>query len=103
VKELQQARKVFEAVRPHGSHDAEAAYKKNPELAREAAGGQLNRAIRALQLETELRVDPSRRAERFVERWQASTKPACASIRPATCRLRGDALGDGRYGEKPRT
>ena len=70
VKELQEARKVFEAVRPHGSHDAEAAYKKTPELVREAAGGQVNRAIRALQLETELRLDPDRRAERFVERWQ---------------------------------
>jgi Ti-type conjugative transfer relaxase TraA len=70
VKELQEARKVFEAVRPYGSHDAEAAYKKNPELVREAAGGQVNRAIRALQLEAELRIDPSRRADRFVERWQ---------------------------------
>jgi Ti-type conjugative transfer relaxase TraA len=70
VKELQEARKVFEGVRPYGSHDAEAAYKKNPELVREAAGGQVNRAIRALQLETELRTDPSRRADRFVERWQ---------------------------------
>ena len=70
MKELQEARKVFEEVRPYGSHDAEAAYKKNPELVREAAGGQVNRAIRALQLETELRTDPSRRADRFVERWQ---------------------------------
>jgi Ti-type conjugative transfer relaxase TraA len=70
VKELQEARRVFEEVRPYGSHDAEAAYKKNPELVREAAGGQVNRAIRALQLETELRTDPSRRADRFVERWQ---------------------------------
>jgi Ti-type conjugative transfer relaxase TraA len=70
VKELQEARKVFEGVRPHGSHDAEAVYKKNPELVREAAGGQVNRAIRALQLETEMRTDPSRRADRFVERWQ---------------------------------
>ena len=70
VKELQTARQAFEKVRPYGSHDAEAAYKKNPELAREAAGGRLNRAIRALQLETKLRIDPSRRAARFVERWQ---------------------------------
>ncbi|MCP3472264.1 Ti-type conjugative transfer relaxase TraA [Bradyrhizobium sp. CCGUVB1N3] len=70
VKELQEARKVFEDVRPHGSHDAEAAYKKNPELASEAASGRINRAIRALQLETELRINPSRRADRFVERWQ---------------------------------
>jgi Ti-type conjugative transfer relaxase TraA len=70
VKELQEARKVFEEVRPYGSHDAEAAYKKNPELAQEAATGQVNRAIRALQLETELRTDPQRRADRFVERWR---------------------------------
>jgi len=70
VKELQKARQIFEEVRPYGSHDAEAAYKKNPELAREAAGDRVNRAIRALQLETELRVDPSRRADRFVADWQ---------------------------------
>jgi hypothetical protein len=70
VKELQRARQVFEEVRPYGSHDAEAAYKKNPELAREAASGRVHRAIRALQLETELRTDPSRRADRFVEHWQ---------------------------------
>jgi len=70
VKELQKARKVFEEVRPYGSHDAEAAYKKNPELARQAAGGRVNRAVRALQLETELRIHPERRADHFVERWQ---------------------------------
>ena len=70
VKELQEARKVFEGMRPHGSHDAEAAYKKNPELALEAASGNSTRAIRALQLETELRTNPNRRADRFVERWQ---------------------------------
>jgi len=70
VKELQGARKVFEELRPYGSHDAEAAYKKDPEIVRKAAGGRVNRAIRALQLETEIRTDPSRRADLFVERWQ---------------------------------
>ncbi|UPK04478.1 Ti-type conjugative transfer relaxase TraA [Bradyrhizobium sp. 170] len=70
VKELQEARKVFEEVRPYGSYDAETAYKKNPELAQDAASGNSARAVRALQLETELRTDPSRRADRFVERWQ---------------------------------
>ena len=70
AQELHDARKVFEDVRPYGSHDAEAAYKKNPELAMEAASGRVNRAIRALQLETEMRTDPQRRADRFVERWQ---------------------------------
>ena len=70
IKELQEARQRSEEVRPHGSHDAEAAYKKNPELAAEAASGDARRAIRALQLETELRTDPGLRADRFVERWQ---------------------------------
>ncbi|MGY3448408.1 Ti-type conjugative transfer relaxase TraA [Bradyrhizobium sp. USDA 4353] len=70
VRELQEARRAFEQARPFGSHDAEAAYRKNPELAREAADGRVNRAIRALQLETELRSDPGRRADRFVERWR---------------------------------
>ena len=68
VKELQKARQAFEEARPYGSHDAEAAYKQTPELAREAAGGQVSRAVRAFQLETELRTDPCRGADRFVER-----------------------------------
>jgi hypothetical protein len=71
VRELQDARKAFEEVRPYGPHDAEAAYKKNPELASEAATGQVNRTVRALQLETELRTDPQIRADRFVERWRS--------------------------------
>jgi Ti-type conjugative transfer relaxase TraA len=70
IRELQEARQRFEEVRPYGSHDAEAAYRKNPELAAEAASGDARRAIRALQLETELRTDPGLRADRFVERWQ---------------------------------
>jgi Ti-type conjugative transfer relaxase TraA len=70
MTELQDARKAFEAVRPYGPRDAEAAYKKDPELASEAATGQVNRTVRALQLETELRTDPQRRADRFVERWR---------------------------------
>jgi hypothetical protein len=71
VKELQKARRGFEDVRPYGSVDAEAAYKKDPDLAREVASGRVNaRAIRALQLETELRINPGRYADRFVEHWQ---------------------------------
>ena len=70
VRELQAARKAFEQVRPYGSYDAEAAYKKNPELALEAGSGSPSRAIRALQLETELRTAPERRADRFVDRWR---------------------------------
>ena len=70
MRELSDARKAFEEVRPYGWRDAEAAYVKDPELVHEAATGRANRAIRALQLETEIRTDPGRRADRFVERWR---------------------------------
>jgi len=77
-RELGEARRAFDAVRPHGWQDAEAAYSKDNSLAREAGGGRISRAIRALQLETEIRtgrntdqaITPSARADRFVERWQ---------------------------------
>ncbi|TIP06399.1 MAG: Ti-type conjugative transfer relaxase TraA, partial [Mesorhizobium sp.] len=70
MRELRDARNAFEKVRPYGWRDAEAAYVKNPELVREAAGGRANRIVLALQLETEIRTDPGRRAGRFVEDWQ---------------------------------
>jgi hypothetical protein len=97
VKELQKSRRAFEEVRPYGSHDAEAAYKKNIELAREAAGGRVNRAIRALQLETELRIDPSRRADRFVQRWQELKQTSQHQYQAGDmsgCRATRSAMGD---------
>jgi hypothetical protein len=69
-RELTSSRNAFEAVRPNGWQDAEAAYNKDNSLAYEAATASPNRAIRALQLETEIRTGPARRADRFVERWQ---------------------------------
>ena len=97
VKELQKARRAFEEVRPYGSVDAEAAYKKNTELARDAAGGRVNRAIRALQLETELRIDPNRRADRFVERWQELKQTSQHQYQAGDmsgCRATRSAMGD---------
>ncbi|ESX05211.1 conjugal transfer protein TrbA [Mesorhizobium sp. LSJC268A00] len=74
MRELRAARNAFEKVRPHGWRDAEAAYVKNPELVREAGAGRVSSIVLALQLETEIRtridIDPGRRADRFVERWQ---------------------------------
>jgi hypothetical protein len=69
-RELTESRNAFEAVRPYGWQDAEAAYNKDNSLVYEAATGLPNRAIRALQLETEIRTAPARRADRFVERWR---------------------------------
>lgn len=69
ARELMEARKGVDALREHASLDLETAYKKDPALASEAAGGTLNRAAQAMQLEAELRTDPALRADRFVERW----------------------------------
>jgi len=68
--ELVDSRKAFDAVRPYGWQDAEAAYAKDESLAHEAGSGKVNRTIRALQLETAIRTGPERRADRFVERFR---------------------------------
>ncbi|MGY6536539.1 MAG: Ti-type conjugative transfer relaxase TraA [Pararhodobacter sp.] len=81
VRHLNRARDAFEALRPNGWRDAEAAYLKDPTLARDAATGQLNRAIRALQLEGELRTNPRARADRFVERWHQLDRRSGAQYR----------------------
>jgi len=69
-RELGASRRAFEEVLPNGWKDAEAAYNKDNSLAREAGSGRVSRTIRALLLETEIRIEPARRADRFVERWQ---------------------------------
>jgi|GEM_PF-5602415 len=91
IEELQEARTGFDKLRPHGSHDAEAVYKRNPELAAEAASGDRDRALparRALQLETEMRQNPELRADRFVERFrelkQTGERQYAAAISLAT-------------------
>jgi hypothetical protein len=76
LAELKSARKAFEELRPHGPRDAEAAYARDPSLASEAARGNVTRAIRALQLETELRTNPEFRADRFVSRWNELSSQA---------------------------
>jgi len=97
LRELRDARKAFEEVRPHGPGDAEAAYIKHPELAREAGSGQVRRAVQALQLETELRTDPQRRADRFVARWQELKQHSERQYRTADMsgyRATRSAMGD---------
>ena len=73
VQELHEARNEFNELRPHGSHDAEAVYKRNPDFAADVASGNAERAMparHALQRETEMRQNPELRADRFVERFR---------------------------------
>ena len=67
---LEQARETLNAIRPEGASDLDSAFRSSPELVREAAEGRSQAALRAMQLETEIRIDPFQRADRFVEGWQ---------------------------------
>jgi len=67
---LDRARDALNAIRPEGASDLDGAFRNCPELVREAAEGRGQAAMRAMQLETEIRVDPFQRADRFVEGWQ---------------------------------
>lgn len=67
---LDKAGKVLDAIRPHAADDLASALQRQPELTREAADGRSQGAIRAMQLEAEIRVDPVQRADRFVNDWQ---------------------------------
>ncbi|WP_457310671.1 Ti-type conjugative transfer relaxase TraA [Sphingomonas sp. UYAg733] len=67
---LERAREALDAIRPHASTDLRAAFQHSPELVREAAEGRGQAAMRAMQLEAEIRTDPFQRADKFVEGWQ---------------------------------
>jgi hypothetical protein len=68
--ELDKAREAMNATGKHAAKDMEQAYKRDPALASEAAGGRVRQAMRAMQLEAEIRTDPDKRADRFVEGWR---------------------------------
>ena len=68
--ELDRARAAVSAIGEDAAKDLEQAYGRDPTLAPEAAGGRVQRAIRAMRLEAEIRADPEKRADRFVEDWR---------------------------------
>ncbi len=67
---LEKAGKSLDTIRPHAAADLASAMQRQPELARDAADGRSQGAIRAMQLEAEIRMDPMQRADRFVSDWQ---------------------------------
>ena len=68
--ELDKAREAMNQTGKHTARDMEQAYKRDPALASDAAGGRVRQAMRAMQLEAEIRTDPDKRADRFVEGWR---------------------------------
>jgi len=57
-------------IRPQAGRDLSTAFRSQPELVGQAASGRTANAIRAMQLEAEIRNNPAMRADRFVENWQ---------------------------------
>lgn len=68
--EIERSLKHVEQARPGAAHDLATAFDRQPELVSEAASGRTGAAIRAMQLEADIRRNPNLRAERFVADWQ---------------------------------
>ena len=98
---LDRAREALNGLRPHAAADLETALRRQPDLIGEAAGGRTQRAIRAMQLEAEVRTNPQMRADRFVERWQGLNRQREQLERhgdPGSARRIANRMGDLAFG-----
>ncbi|MEG3147532.1 Ti-type conjugative transfer relaxase TraA [Sphingomonas sp. RT2P30] len=68
------AGRALNEIRPEGACDLRAALNADRSLIDQAAGGKTAAAIRAMALESEIRIDTAQRADRFVTDWQQKTK-----------------------------
>ena len=68
--ELDKARETMGRIDRHAAKDMEQAYSRDPALAAEAASGRVGGAMQAMQREADIRTDPDKRADRFVEGWR---------------------------------
>lgn len=77
---LEKAGQALDVIRPHAAADLASSLQRQPELAREVVNGRPQAAIRAMQLEAEIRADPVQRASRFVSDWQRLGKSCDALL-----------------------
>lgn len=67
---LAKAGDQLDQARPHAARDLASAIERDPQLARAAAEGNTAGAAKAMETERQVRIDPEKRAERFVESWR---------------------------------
>jgi Ti-type conjugative transfer relaxase TraA len=67
---------ALRAINPESSRDLTAAFNADRSLIDEAAHGQTARAIRAMQMEAEMRQERTVRADRFVQDWNRHAREA---------------------------
>jgi hypothetical protein len=89
---LAKAGDALDQVRPHAARDLASAIERDPRLARDAAGGNTSGAAKAMETERQVRIDPEKRAGRFVEQWQGM-KEARASMERTGDRAGAEKLG----------
>jgi hypothetical protein len=89
---LVKAGDALDQVRPHGARDLASAIERDPRLALDAAEGNTGGAAKAMEAERQVRIDPEKRAGRFVEQWQGM-KEAWASMERAGDRAGAEKLG----------
>ena len=89
---LRHAGEALDSTRPHAARDLASAITRDPRLARDAAEGNTGGAAKAMETERQVRIDPEKRAGRFVEQWQGM-KEARASMERAGDRVGAEKLG----------
>ena len=89
---LARAGDALDQARPHAARDLASAIERDPRLARDAAEGNTGGAAKAMETERQVRIDPEKRAGRFVEQWQGM-KEARASMERAGDRAGAEKLG----------
>ena len=65
---------ALDQVRPYGARDLASALARDPKLIEQAAGGNTSGAAKAMETERQVRIDPEKRAGRFVEQWHGMAK-----------------------------
>ncbi|MCC2977960.1 Ti-type conjugative transfer relaxase TraA [Sphingomonas sp. PL-96] len=69
--DLEKAVHRLDRAQPNGTTDLRLALRRNPALIEDARNGRTSPLVQAMALEREMRTDPMRRADRFVDDWQA--------------------------------
>ena len=88
---LARAGAALGAIGPHARRDLASAFERQPELAAQAAQGNSQSAIRAMDREADIRIDPAKRADRFVDDWQKLQQQRSRSL------SRGDQRAASRF------
>jgi hypothetical protein len=91
---LAKAGDALDQARPHAARDLASALARDPKLIEQAAGGNTSGAAKAMEAERQVRIDPEKRAGRFVEQWQGMMEERASMERA------GDHAGAEKLGKR---